>query len=69
MLEELMDGQARNPEVSAQLEAIHRQIDDDRLTDAQTLLDQLQAKVGDIPEVLAAQASIDSLAWLEDEET
>jgi len=69
VLEELMDGQARNPEVSAQLEAIHRQIDDDRLTDAQTLLDQLQAKVGDIPEVLAAQASIDSLAWLEDEET
>ncbi|MBK1656251.1 AAA family ATPase [Allochromatium vinosum] len=69
VLEELMDGQARNPEVSAQLEAIHRQIDDDRLTDAQTLLDQLQAKVGDIPEVLAAQASIDSLACLEDEET
>ena len=68
VLEELMEGQARNPEVAAQLDTIHRHIDDDRLTEAQAALDQLHAKVGDIPEVLAAQASIDSLAWLKDEE-
>ncbi|WP_295403117.1 AAA family ATPase [uncultured Thiocystis sp.] len=68
VLEELMEGLARNPEVTAQLDTIHRHIDDDRLTEAQAALDQLRAKIGDIPEVLAAQASIDSLAWLKDEE-
>lgn len=68
VLEELMEGNARNPEVTAQLDAIHRHIDDDRITEAQELLNQLRAKVDDIPEVLAAQASIDSLAWLKDVE-
>jgi predicted ATP-binding protein involved in virulence len=68
VLEELMDGHARNPEVTAQLDAIHRQIDDDGIAEAQTLVNQLRARVGDIPEVLAAQASIDSLEWLKDAE-
>lgn len=68
VLEELMEGHARNPEVTAQLEAIHRQIDDDEIAEAQTLVNQLRAQVGDIPEVLAAQASIDSLEWLKDAE-
>jgi predicted ATP-binding protein involved in virulence len=65
VLEEVMEGQARNPEVAAQLTLIQQRIDDDQIHLAQGLLDALRAKVGDIPEVLQAQAAIQSLQWLE----
>ncbi len=68
VLEEVMEGQARNPEVAAQLKLIQQRIDDDQVHLAQGVLDALRAKVGDIPEVLQAQAAIQSLQWLEDAE-
>lgn len=68
VLEELMDGTARNAAVDAQLHTIRSHIDNDALTQARPLLEALHQTVGDIPEVLELQASIQSLAWLEDGE-
>ncbi len=49
-----------------ELAAIHTLLDADDLSGAKRLLALLREKVGDIPEVLELQASIDSLQWLED---
>ncbi len=68
VLEELMDAQERNPEVASQLQVINRLIDDDHIAQAQSLLNDLRGKVGDIPEVLGAQAAIETLQWLEESE-
>jgi predicted ATP-binding protein involved in virulence len=67
VLEELMGSQARNPDVSEELRLIRRAIDDDALAQAQTLLDTLKVRVGEIPDVLQAQSAIDSLNWLADD--
>ena len=67
VLEELMDGQARNPQVAEELLMIRRDIDDDALAEAQALLETLKARVGEIPDVLEAQSAVDSLKWLEDD--
>ncbi len=64
VLEELMDALERNPEVTGHLNTISALIDDDQICQAQTLLNNLRTKVGDIPEVLGAQAAIQSLQWL-----
>lgn len=66
VLEELMEGLARNPAISAQLNAIRQRLDDDQISQAQGLLDELRQTVGDLPEVLELQASIESLQWLKD---
>jgi len=68
VLEEVMEGRARNSEVAEQLKRIQQHIDDDQISRAQALLDVLRAKVGGIPEVLQAEAAIQSLQWLEDAE-
>lgn len=65
VLEELMEGSARNAAVGQELAAIHTLLDADDLSGAKRLLALLREKVGDIPEVLELQASIDSLQWLE----
>lgn len=67
VLEELMDGQARNAGVAAKLKVIWGHIEDDQIVRAQTLLSQLEAQVGEIPEVLEAKAAIQSLNWLEED--
>lgn len=67
VLEELMDSQARNPQVDEELRVIRQAIDDDALQQAQGSLDALKVSVGDIPAVMEAQSAIDSLSWLEDE--
>lgn len=63
VIEELMGGYAQNRDVSQQLQKIHRYLDDDKLDRAEASLSQLRDKVGDIPDILEAQASIDSLRW------
>ncbi len=68
VLEELMGGAARNADVDAELGSIRALIDNDDIKPAQGLLDKLRLKVGDIPEVLGLQASIDSLQWLKDDQ-
>jgi predicted ATP-binding protein involved in virulence len=68
VLEELMEGEARNVRVATELNAIRALVDDDALRDAQTALDALRSLTGDIPEVLELQATLKSLQWLEDDE-
>jgi len=63
-----MDGLSQNLNVSQQLRKIYRNLDDDDLESAQSHLAQLREKVGKIPDVLEAQASIDSLRSLEEGE-
>ena len=65
VVEELMGGFAQNQEVSLQLKKIHSDLDDDELDAAHAKLEQLRKKVGDIPDILEVQASIDSLRWTE----
>ena len=68
VIEELMGGLAQNPNVSQLLRKIYRDLDDDDLDSAQDKLTQLREKVGKIPDVLEAQANIDSLRSLEEGE-
>ncbi len=67
VIEEMMEGEARNVGVRDDLRAIDDAIEREDITQAKLLLSQLQAKVGEIPEVLKAQLSIASLAWLEED--
>lgn len=69
VLEELMGAESRNAEVAGELSRIRDLIDDDRIQQANALLTALQARVGDIPDVLELQAAIRSLEWLEDDGT
>ncbi|MGX4641660.1 AAA family ATPase [Massilia sp. SYSU DXS3249] len=68
ILEELMESTARDPVVKASLAKIRTLIDDDELAEAQSELNRLRNKVGDIPEVLEAQGSISSLELMGDVE-
>lgn len=68
VLEELMGTDARNAGVAAEIQAIRTSLDADDISQAKALLDVLHDAVGDIPEVLELQATIQSLAWLEDGE-
>jgi predicted ATP-binding protein involved in virulence len=68
VLEELMEGHARNVSVQAQLNEIRALLDQDEIAKAKELLTALHEKVGDIPQVLELQASAQSLQWLEDDE-
>lgn len=63
VIEELMGDVAQNRDVGHQLQVIHRYLDDDNLELAEASLLQLRDKVGDIPDILEVQASIDSLRW------
>jgi predicted ATP-binding protein involved in virulence len=64
VLEELMEATQRNGEVAAALKQIRKGIDNDEVEQAQAKVNQLKAKVGEIPEVIEAQSAIDSLQWL-----
>ncbi|SEC48453.1 DUF2813 domain-containing protein [Pseudomonas marginalis] len=66
VIEELMGGLAQNHNVSQQLRTIYLDLDDDNLESAQAKLANLREQVGKIPDVLEAQASIDSLRSLEE---
>lgn len=68
VLEELMEGSARNAAVASDLNTIRTLLDKDDFSRATELLGALRQKVGDIPEVLELQATIESLHWLEDAE-
>lgn len=65
VLEEFMGGQAQNVQVSRQLDRINECFDDDDLTSAQQKLNELRQQVGDIPDVLQLQSSLESLALFE----
>lgn len=66
VLEELMEGKARNSGVENELLNIRRCIDQDQIQKAQKLVEQLERRVGAIPDVLQARSAIQSLQWLED---
>lgn len=68
VLEELMGGSARNPEVAKDLQAIRRMLDQDRLQEAEQALSELRKRVDEIPEVLELQGAADSLKLLDGEE-
>lgn len=68
VLEELMEGTARNAVVESELNAIRNLVDNDDISRARSLLDVLRQTVGDIPDVLELRAAIESLHWLEDGE-
>lgn len=68
ILEELMEGKARNTTVESELNTIHSLVDEDNISRAKAELATLRKKVGDIPDVLELQAALDSLQWLEDDE-
>jgi len=69
VLDEIMEGTARNASVTEDLRKIRRALDDDELDQAQRMLEQLMQRVGRIPDVLEARAALDMLRWLpEDEE-
>lgn len=66
VLEELMEGKASNVEVASQLATIRSLLDVDDIAGAQEALLRLRQTVGDIPQVLELQASIESLQFLQD---
>lgn len=63
VLEEVMEGEPRNTQISGQLAAIERAIEDDNHDEAQALLNNLRRDVGDIPDVLRLD---ETLAWYRD---
>ena len=67
VLEELMEGRARNAKVNEQLRRIRHALEDERLDEAVRELGELERSVGAIPDVLRAQAELASLAWLREE--
>lgn len=67
VLEEIMEGTARNPNITQQIQAIRKLLDQDQLQKAQTALDALKADTGDIPATVELEAAIQSLKWLEDD--
>jgi predicted ATP-binding protein involved in virulence len=68
VLEELMEGRARNESIASQVTKVRDLIDEDRLDAAQAILEQLRTEVGDIPDVLEAQSAIQSLELAEGDE-
>jgi predicted ATP-binding protein involved in virulence len=68
VLEELMEGRARNASVETALDDVRRLIDEDRLDEAHVKLERLRSQVGDIPEVLETQSAIQSLELVEGNE-
>ena len=68
VLEELMEGEASNAEIASRLANIRVSLDEDDITSAENALSLVRQKVGDIPQVLELQASINSLKFLEDGE-
>ena len=66
VLEELMEGEASNVEIASRLATIRVSLEEDDITSAETALSLVRQKVGDIPQVLELQASINSLKLLED---
>ena len=68
ILEELMEGAARNADVDAALTKIRTLVDNDAIAQAQSSLDALRKTVGDIPGVLELHAATKSLQWLREGE-
>jgi predicted ATP-binding protein involved in virulence len=68
VLEEIMGVTARNFDVDNALTALRKLIDNDDVPKAQTELDEIRAKVGEIPDVLQAQSAIRSLELSADAE-
>lgn len=68
VLEELMEGTARNADVDNELNMVRALLDKDDISNAKEHLAALKRKVGEIPEVQELQAAIKSLQWLEDDE-
>jgi predicted ATP-binding protein involved in virulence len=61
ILEEVMDGSSRNAEIAQLIRDIENALEDEELAKAQTDLEKLKSKVGEIPEVLRLD---ETLKWL-----
>ncbi|WP_026145617.1 AAA family ATPase [Pseudomonas asplenii] len=68
VLEEIMHVGAQSQRAKQPLQKIQELLDSDQLDRAQLDLDALRQSVGDIPDVVEAQSSIDSLRWVEEGE-
>lgn len=64
VLEEVMEGRARNADVTTQLRTVRQRLDDDKVAEARELMNSLRQEVRSLPEAMELQASIESLSWL-----
>lgn len=67
VLEEIMKVTSQSIEASQSLSDIRALLEEDELEQAQRDIDALREKVGDIPDLLEVQSSLDSLKWIEED--
>lgn len=68
VLSEIMGAAPRNAEVERALRRIHEALDNDQLALAEREIAELEAKVGEIPDVLEVRSELDSLRWQGEED-
>lgn len=68
VLSEIMGAEPRNIDVEQALTRIHEALDNDQLALAEREITELEAKVGDIADVLEARSELDSLRWQGEED-
>ncbi|KJF77122.1 chromosome segregation protein SMC [Morganella morganii] len=64
VLELIMEGDARNPEIKQQIENIEASLDDDYIEKARHQLAQLKKQIGSTPDVMRLDSSIETLDFL-----
>lgn len=64
VLELIMEGDARNPEIKQQIENIEASLDDDYIEKARHQLAQLKKQIGTTPDVMRLDSSIETLDFL-----
>lgn len=64
VLELIMEGDARNPEIKQQIENIEASLDDDDIEKARSQLAQLKKQIGSTPDVMRLNSSIETLDFL-----
>ena len=67
VLEEIMGTDSRNAEVAERLRHLRHALEDERLDEAASALQELESSVGAIPKVLQARSELESLAWLRED--
>lgn len=64
VLELIMEGDARNPDIKQKIENIEACLDDDDIEKARQQLTQLKAQIGSTPDVMRLNSSIETLDFL-----
>ncbi|WP_338847087.1 AAA family ATPase [Massilia sp. W12] len=65
----VMEVDARNPEVHQELQAIEDALEDGEYDQAGQMIEKMQAKTGDIPPLLGARAALASLRAMQEDQT